>query len=119
MQIMGQIYRYAVATSRAERNVVLDLRGALTPHKAEHHATIIYPQEIGILLRAIDDYKGDFITAYALKIAPLIFVRPGELRGAEWSEFDFKQAEWRIPAERMKMDAPHIVPLTKQTDGTA
>ncbi|MDR1535786.1 MAG: tyrosine-type recombinase/integrase [Planctomycetota bacterium] len=115
MQICGQVCRYAVATGRAERNVVLDLRGALTPHKSEHHATITAPQEIGELLRAIDGYKGDFITACALKMAPLTFVRPGELRGAEWAEFDLEQAEWRIPAERMKMDDPHIVPLARQT----
>jgi integrase len=115
MQICGQVCRYAVATGRAERNVVLDLKGALTPHKPEHHATITAPQEIGGLLRAIDDYKGDFITACALKMAPLTFVRPGELRGAEWAEFDLEQAEWRIPAERMKMDDPHIVPLARQT----
>jgi integrase len=115
MQICGQVCRYAVATGRAERNVVLDLKGALTPHKPEHHATITVPQEIGGLLRAIDEYKGDFITACALKMAPLTFVRPGELRGAEWAEFDLEQAEWRIPAERMKMDDPHIVPLARQT----
>ena len=115
MQICGQVCRYAVATGRAERNVVLDLQGALTPHKSEHHATITAPQEIGGLLRAIDEYKGDRITACALKMAPLVFVRPGELRGAEWAEFDLEQAEWRIPAERMKMDDPHIVPLARQT----
>ncbi|MCC8108178.1 MAG: integrase arm-type DNA-binding domain-containing protein [Planctomycetes bacterium] len=115
MQICGQVCRYAVATGRAERNVVLDLEGALTPHKVEHHATITIPREIGGLLRAIDEYQGDFITACALKIAPLVFVRPGELRGAEWAEFDLEQAEWRIPKERMKMDSPHIVPLASQT----
>ena len=94
MQICGQVCRYAVATGRAERNVVLDLQGALTPHKSEHHATIPAPQEIGGLLRAIDEYNGDFITACALKMAPLVFVRPGELRGAEWAEFDLEQAEF-------------------------
>jgi integrase len=115
MQICGQVFRYAAATGRAERNFVLDLKGALTPHRIEHHATITAPREIGGLLRAIDGYKGDFVTGCALKMAPLVFVRPGELRGAEWSELDLELAEWRIPAERMKMGNPHIVPLSRQT----
>ncbi len=114
-QICGQVFRYAVATGRAERNIMLDLQGALTPRKVQHHASITEPREIGALLRAIDEYKGDFVTAHALKLAPLVFLRPGELRGGEWSEIDFEQAEWRIPAERMKMGDPHIVPLSRQT----
>lgn len=114
-QIIGQVFSYAITTDRAERNLAQDLKGALTPTRSEHHATITEPLEIGALLRAIDGYKGDFITACALKIAPLVFVRPGELRGAEWTEFNFDGAEWRIPKERMKMNLPHIVPLARQT----
>jgi integrase len=113
-QICGQVFRYAVATGRAERNIMLDLQGALTPRKVQHHASITEPREIGALLRAIDEYKGDFVTAHALKLAPLVFLRPSELRCGEWSEVDFEQAEWRIAANRMKMKDPHIVPLSRQ-----
>jgi integrase len=114
MQEIGRIFRYAVATGRAERDPTADLRGALTPAIAENHASITDPKEAGALLRAIEGYQGGFIARCALRVAPLVFVRPGELRGAEWSEFDLDGAEWRIPAERMKMRNPHIVPLSKQ-----
>lgn len=117
MQNCGQVFRYAVATGRAQRDPTGDLRGALPPPKKKHHATIIDPKEIGQLLRAIDGYEGYFVTKCALRIAPLVFVRPGELRKAEWSEFDFEKAEWRIPAERMKMRETHIVPLSSQAVG--
>jgi integrase len=115
MQICGKVFRYAVATGRAERDVTADLRGAIPPRREKHHATITNPVEVGKLLRAIDSYEGQFAVACALKLAPLVFVRPGELRQAEWSEFNFESTEWRIPAERMKMREQHIVPLARQT----
>jgi len=114
-QNCGQVFRYAIATGRAEQDVTLGLRGALPPAKKRHHASIIKPQAIGELLRAISDYQGYFVTKCALRLAPLVFVRPGELRKAEWSEFNFEASEWRIPAEKMKMRVTHIVPLSTQT----
>jgi integrase len=101
-------------SGRAERDPAADLRGALPPAKEKHHAAITDPKAIGALLRAIDGYQGSLVTQCALRLAPLTFVRPGELRGAEWSEIDLEAAEWRIPAERMKMRATHIVPLSAQ-----
>lgn len=114
MQNCGQVFRYAVATGRAERDPTGDLRGALPPPKEKHHASIQKPDQIGALLRAIDAYEGFFVTKCALRLAPLVFVRPGELRKAEWREFDLDKSEWRIPAERMKMREVHIVPLSAQ-----
>lgn len=113
-QQCGQVFRYAVATGRAERDPSTDLKGALPPVKVKHHASIIEPQQIGGLLRAISGYSGSFVTVCALKLAPLVFARPGELRHAEWTEFDLEKAEWRIPADKMKMPSVHIVPLSKQ-----
>lgn len=114
LQNCGQVMRYAIATGRAERDIATDLRGALPPVKPTHHASITDPKKIAELLRAIDAYEGTFITKCALRLAPLFFVRPGELRNAEWKEFDLEQAEWNIPAERMKMREPHLVPLCAQ-----
>ena len=114
-QNCGQVFRYAVATGRAERDPTGDLRGALPPPKSKHHASITDPKRVGELLRAIDSYEGYFVTKCALRLAPLVFVRPGELRRAEWREIDFDKAEWRIPAERMKMREQHIVPLASQS----
>lgn len=113
-QICGQIFRYAVATGRASRDPTGDLKGALPPAKVKHHSTIIEPSKIGELLRVIDGYEGFFVTKCALRLAPLVFVRPGELRKAEWCEFDLEKAEWTIPAEKMKMRLPHLVPLSTQ-----
>lgn len=113
-QNCGQVFRYAIATGRAERDPSADLRGALTPAKHERMATITEPKKIGELLRAIDGYEGTPVAKCALKLAPFVFVRPGELRHAEWSEVDLDAAEWRIPAEKMKMKDPHIVPLSSQ-----
>src|SRR6185437_13340146 len=90
------------------------LKDALAPVKSRNFASITEPARVGELLRAIDGYTGQPITAFALKLAPLVFVRPGELRAAEWSEFDLEAAEWRIPAARMKMGEQHIVPLSRQ-----
>ncbi len=113
-QNCSQIFRYAVATGRANRDPVVDLRGALQPVKERHYATITDPKAIGDLLRSINDYQGSFVTKCALRLAPLFFVRPGELRKAEWTEFNFVTSEWRIPAPKMKMKATHIVPLATQ-----
>jgi integrase len=110
----GMVFRYAIATGRAERDPSLELRGALTTPKVVHRAAIVDPAEIGALLRAIEDYDGLPLTKEALKLAPLVFVRPGELRKAEWAEFDLERAEWRIHAAKMKMRRPHRVPLSKQ-----
>jgi integrase len=114
MQNCGQVFRYGVATGRAERDPTGDLRGALPPPKEKHHASIIEPRRVAELLRAIDSYRGFFATRCALQLAPLVFVRPGELRKAQWSEIEFDNEQWRIPAERMKMREQHIVPLSRQ-----
>jgi integrase len=110
-----QIFAYAIAAGIARRNPAADIRKAMKaqPEK-KHHASVKEPKAVGGLLRAINGYKGSFVTKCALRLAPLVFVRPGELRRAEWSEFDLDGREWRIPAERMKMKVPHIVPLSKQ-----
>ena len=113
-QNCGRVFRYAVATGRAERDPSGDLRGALPPANGKHMATITDPKEIGGLLRAIADYQGSIVTRCALRLAPLVFVRPGELRQAEWKEINFDTMEWRIPAEKMKSGVPHIVPLSQQ-----
>ena len=114
LQVCGRVFRFAVATGRAERDPSRDLGGALAPTKEKHLASITDPQEVGALLRAIDAYEGEWITCCALRLSPLVFVRPGELRAAQWAEFDFDKAEWRIPAERMKMRVQHVVPLSTQ-----
>lgn len=113
-QNAGQIFRYAVATGRVTRDPSGDLRGALAPVKHGHFASITEPDRIGELLRAIDGYQGSLVVRCALRLAPLVFVRPGEMRGAEWDEIDLQKAEWRIKAERMKARVQHIVPLSRQ-----
>lgn len=113
-QICGQVFRYAIATGRAQRDPAADLRGALAPVRVTHFAAITDPKGIGGLLRAIDGYQGHPVTRAALRLAPLVFVRPGELRAADWSEIDLERAEWNIGAERMKMGVAHLVPLSKQ-----
>jgi integrase len=110
----GQIFRYAIATARAERDVAADLRGALQPSVAKHHASITEPKAIGALLRDLAAYKGSPVTKAALQLAPLVFLRPGELRHAEWTEIDLDKAEWRIAADKMKARVQHIVPLSTQ-----
>ncbi len=112
--IAGQVFRYAVATGRAERDPVGDLKGALPPATTVHRAALTEPKEVAGLLRSIDGYEGSFIVKCALQLQALFFVRPGELRHAEWSEFDFESAIWSIPAGKMKMKQDHIVPLSWQ-----
>lgn len=110
----SQVFRYAIATARAERDICTDLRGALVTPRTNHRAAITTPTEAGGLLRAIDEYEGNDLTRIALRLLPHVFVRPGELRWAEWSEFDFDKAVWTIPDYKMKMRRPHAVPLSKQ-----
>ena len=114
LQIISQVYRYAVITGRAKRNPATDLHGALRPRKVVHRAAITEPAKVAQLLRNCDSYEGYFPIVCALRLAPLVFVRPTELRAAEWTEFNFESKEWRIPAQRMKMKQMHIVPLAKQ-----
>jgi len=112
--IAGQVFRYAVATGRAERDPSVDLKGALPQPREKHHAAITDPKEVAPLLRALDGYKGHFVVKCALRLAPMFFVRPGELRHAEWAEIDLEESVWNIPAKKMKMKQPHIVPLSRQ-----
>jgi len=114
-QISGMVFRYGVAIGVTERDPSHDLKDALTTHVTKHRASITEPDEVGPLLQALDGYQGTPVVRAALKLAPLTFVRPGELRKAEWTEINFEKAEWRIPAERMKMKSDHIVPLSKQS----
>jgi len=113
-QNCGQVFRYAVAIGLLESDPSRDLRGALTPWRPEHYPTLTDPRKVGELLRDIDAHEGSFITRCAMQLSPLLFVRPGELRKAEWSEVDFDRAEWRISAAKMKGRVMHIVPLATQ-----
>lgn len=108
----GQVFRYAIATGRAERDPTPDLRGALPPVKGEHFAAVTDPKQVGGLLRTLDGYEGTLPVACALRLAPLVFVRPGELRKAEWADIDLDAAEWRYTVT--KTDTAHIVPLATQ-----
>jgi integrase len=110
----GRIFRYAIATGRADRDPSGDLRGAIPPPAPGHMAAITDPERVAELLRAIDSYGGSFPVLCALKLAPMLFVRPGELRKAEWVEINLDEAVWNIPAEKMKMRSAHLVPLPKQ-----
>ncbi|WP_449246910.1 tyrosine-type recombinase/integrase [Desulfarculus baarsii] len=114
VQNCGQVFRYAIATGRAQRDPAADLRGAIPPSPTKHHPSITEPKAVCALLRAIDGYEGSLVVRCALRLAYLSFVRPGELRRAEWAEFDFEAAQWRIPAAKMKMREQHIVPLSRQ-----
>ncbi len=114
MQNCGQIMRYAIATGRAERNPVADLRGALAPAPERNHAAVVDPIELGELLRALHSYRGTIVVQTALKLAPVVFVRPGELRQAEWTEIDLDAGLWSIPGSKMKMRQAHLVPLSRQ-----
>ncbi|RDS79903.1 DUF4102 domain-containing protein [Dyella monticola] len=110
----GQVFRFAILEGKVDNDPTAALRGAIKRVKHKHHAAITDPAKIGQLLRDIDGFTGQPVTHAALKLAPLVFVRPGELRGADWSEIDFDDAMWRIPAARMKMKADHLVPLSAQ-----
>lgn len=124
LQVCGQVLRYAVQTGRAERSCATDLVGAIPPPTKKHMASITDPEQVGLLLQAIHSYPGAYVTRCALQLAPLFFLRPGELRKAEWSEFDLDRAEWRIKIGRMKRrqkekdarqgELAHIVPLSRQ-----
>lgn len=114
LQICGQVFRYGIASGRANVDPSGALRGALMPVNERHHPTITEPEQIGALLRAIDGLNGGEVVKAALKLAALTFVRPGELRHAEWNEIDLDAAEWRIPPEKMKMRKLHVVPLSRQ-----
>lgn len=112
--IIGQVLRYAVATGRSERDCTGDLKGALPPAHKTHFSALVEPKDVAPLLRAIDSYQGSFVVKCALRILPLVFLRSKELREAEWSEIDFEAEQWNIPAPRMKMKQPHVVPLSQQ-----
>ena len=113
---IGRIFRYAVGRGLATRDPSRDieLKDILPPADVQHHASVTEPREVGGLLRAIEGFTGAVATRCALRLAALVFVRPGELRHAEWTEFDFDKAEWRIPGPKMKMKEQHIVPLSAQ-----
>lgn len=110
----GQIFRYALNLELIPHNPVTDMRDVLTKRESGHHAAITDPKKLAGLMRAIDDFDGSFMVKCALRIAPLIFARPGELRQMEWSEIDFDVEQWNIPAEKMKMKVAHLVPLSNQ-----
>lgn len=114
--LIGRICRYAVGHGLATRDPSRDieLKDILPPANVKHHASVKDPKAAGELLRAIEGFTGAFTTRCALRLAPLVFVRPGELRHAEWTEFDFDKHEWRIPGAKMKMGEQHIVPLSRQ-----
>ncbi|WP_290518021.1 integrase arm-type DNA-binding domain-containing protein [Alcanivorax sp.] len=114
-QTAGQIFRYAVVTGRAERDPSADLKGALAPRNKKHHAAITDPSEVGRLMVAIDAFTGTPIVKTALQLSALLFQRPGEIRAMEWIEINWEQTRWEIPAEKMKMRTPHIVPLCRQS----
>ena len=115
-QIIGQVFRYAIATDRIETDPTDALKGALQTRRERHHASIIEPDKIGVLIRQIEAYPSPVVRC-ALKFSALTFCRPGEIRHAEWKEIDIEKAEWKIPAEKMKMKRPHIIPLSRQALG--
>lgn len=112
--LCSQFFRYAVSTGRAERNPAQDLIGSLPPAKEKHLAAITEPTKVRDLLNAIDGYSGSYVVKLALQLSPLLFVRPGELRHMEWEEVDLDNSLWSIPAAKMKMREPHLVPLSRQ-----
>jgi integrase len=114
LQLAGMVFRYAVATARLRSDPTRDLKGALTAPTVTHYGAITDAKRVGELLRAIDGYEGQGLTRIAMQVAPHVFVRPGELRHAEWNEIDLDAGLWTIPAEKMKMRKPHHVPLSRQ-----
>ncbi|MCJ1962069.1 tyrosine-type recombinase/integrase [Novosphingobium mangrovi (ex Hu et al. 2023)] len=115
LQLAGRVFRYAVATARLTSDPSRDLRGALTAPQPKHYGAIIEAKRVGELLRAIDGYEGQSLTKFAMQLSAHVFVRPGELRHAEWNEIDLDGALWIIPAEKMKMRRAHQVPLSRQS----
>ncbi len=115
LQFASQVFRFAIANQLAASDPTRDLRGALVSHKSKHHAAILEPKKAGELLRAIGGYEGSPLTRIALQLSALLFVRPGELRQAEWAEIDFEAKVWRIPGEKMKGRLEHVVPLSSQS----
>lgn len=115
LQLAGSVFRFAVATARLKSDPTRDLKGALINPSVTHYGAVLDPAGAGELLRAIDGYEGQPITKLAMQLAPHVFVRPGELRHAEWSEIDFDGALWTIPASKTKMRKDHLVPLSRQT----
>lgn len=113
-QVAGLVFQYAIATGRAERNPTLGLTNAMVPRRQKHHAAITDPAEVGKLMVAIDAFQGTPVVNAALQLSALLFQRPGEIRGMEWSEIKWDQSRWEIPAEKMKMGMPHVVPLSRQ-----
>jgi len=113
-QLCGQVFRYGVAIGLIERDITADLKGALSVVAKTNYAAITEPKQVGGLMRAIFDYNGHPYAVAALKLSPLVFVRPGELRAAEWTEIDLDAAEWRIPGSKMKMKSDHLIPLSTQ-----
>ncbi len=114
LQACGQVFRYAIATGRATRDISFDLKGALESVKTKHYPTLTNPHDVGNLLRKIDAYNESISVQYALKILPYVFLRSQEIRKGRWDEINFEKAEWKIPAERMKIPETHIVPLSTQ-----
>ncbi|HOI83346.1 MAG TPA: tyrosine-type recombinase/integrase, partial [Campylobacterales bacterium] len=116
LNVCGSVWKYAVTMGKTEHNIVADIdkKYALSKTVKQHYPVITEPKELGALLRGIDGYHGSLIVRQALRLAVLVFVRPANIRFAEWREFDFENKVWRIPADKMKMKAPHIVPLCKQ-----
>lgn len=110
---ISRAFRYAIATGRAQRDPCPDLKGAIQPVKTEHMPAITNPKEAGELMRAIDGFRGTFVVKCALQLAPLLFVRPGELRKALWEDFDLDKGEWRYLVSKTQTD--HLVPLSTQT----
>ncbi|NOU14415.1 MAG: site-specific integrase, partial [Methylococcaceae bacterium] len=113
LQVSSQVFRYAVATGRTDRDITPDLRGALSKPEEGHFAAVTDPAQAANLLRAIDGYSGSFVVKSALQLAPLIFQRPGELRQAEWQQIDLENKEWRYFVTKTKVE--HVVPLSKQS----
>jgi len=113
-QICGLVFRYAIASGMATVDPSATLISVLRKAEVRHYPAITEPKDVSVLLRAIDSYHGTFIIKHALKLLPLVFTRPGELRNAEWAEIDFEAAVWAIPAEKMKMKQPHLIPLSRQ-----
>lgn len=110
----GQVFRYALNLEMIKFNPVSDMRDVISKREQGHHAAITDPKRVGELLRSIDEYNGSYVVKCAMQIAPMVFLRPGELRKAEWADFDLETGDWNIPASRMKMKQPHLVPLSKQ-----